>query len=652
MTTTAISASPEVLLYNALGLPMVFWEPNGKKGPDGPEAVGWTERRNTLADYHPGLMVGLFTGAQLADGTFLVDIDFDWADGLPFAKDRFPGTPLMFGRPGKIVSHAFYRVSKRPAYRKFERVDKKQGNYVEFRGAKEDGTVGYQTMVPPSVHPDFPEAGPLALRDPGLLKTLDDIPLADDIARTTVLFAIKCALLDVFPPGSFKHDARLAAAGFFRRCRLSDEEATSIVEDVAKVTGNSFGKAKGEVRSTYGKSEKEAYTGGPQLAEAIGQHGEQFVKRVREWLGVPDPDAYDHQVQKELLTLRARQEARRLYDQEVRERAEATPAVLRALTLPQLAGQVFPDRRVLLARNGAAIFREGHIGQVYAQRGHGKTWIGETLALVAATSATALGFSAPSPSRVLYVDGEMAGEEIQERFALLCERLNVPGSENLVVVAQDWQESFLPRLDLPEGQAALEPFVEHAQFIILDNRSCLFDPEGEKDPSAWQPAQDYVLSLRRRGKAVLLIHHANRQGGARGHSKSEDVMNLLIRLSRPEDYSAEQGARFRVDFDKSRGVWGAAVRPFIAHLREEGWVTEPVERDDETPLAEKKLRDYLCAANKAGARPTTKTAACKAAGGNRNQVMAAWDRLVEAGAVIGSEKVGFYLAEDEAGRLL
>src|SRR6185295_5195824 len=109
------------------------------------------------------------------------------------------------------------------------------------------------------------------------------------------------------------------------------------------------------------------------------------------------------------------------------------------------------------------------------------------------------------------------------------------------------------RLDTEEGQQFIEPVVDAADLVILDNRSCLFDPEGEKDPTAWQPAQDWLLSLRRRGKAVLLGHHSNRQGGARGHSKSEDPMNLLVRLTRPEDYSQEQGARFLVTFDKCRG---------------------------------------------------------------------------------------------------
>ena len=68
---------------------------------------------------------------------------------------------------------------------------------------------------------------------------------------------------------------------------------------------------------------------------------------------------------------------------------------------------------------------------------------------------------------------------------------------------------------------------------------------------------------------MLIAHHANRMGGARGHSKAEDPMNL-IKLARPDDYS-DQGARFVVTFEKSRGVYGAAVAPFMARLTPDGW---------------------------------------------------------------------------------
>ena len=88
---------------------------------------------------------------------------------------------------------------------------------------------------------------------------------------------------------------------------------------------------------------------------------------------------------------------------------------------------------------------------------------------------------------MLHVDGEMGSEELQDRYADLRHKLSIPGDPPITVVAADWQDDFLPRLDTPAGQAFIEPYVESADFIILDNRSCLFDPEGEKDPPRGSP---------------------------------------------------------------------------------------------------------------------------------------------------------------------
>jgi hypothetical protein len=254
-----------------------------------------------------------------------------------------------------------------------------------------------------------------------------------------------------------------------------------------------------------------------------------------------------------------------------RANTPSTPTV-RAMTMVDIAGHIFTHRRGLLWRGDMPIVCEGHLAEVYALRGIGKTWFTTTLAIVAATGTDGLGFSAPEPCRVLQIDGEMAGEELKSRAATVRDVLNVLDTDNLTIVAADWQDGFLHRLDTPEGQAAVEPFVAEADLIVLDNRSTLFDPEGEKDPVAWQPAQDWLLSLRRRGKVAIVVHHGNRQGGARGHSKPEDVMNLLIKLSRPEDYRADQGARFTVEFEKTRGAHGPAVMPFTTQLTASGWL--------------------------------------------------------------------------------
>jgi putative DNA primase/helicase len=314
-------------------------------------------------------------------------------------------------------------------------------------------------------------------------------------------------------------------------------------------------------------------------------------------------------------------------------------------SLTELHQHKFPHRRALLSRGDQAIIREGYLGEIYAMRGFGKTYLAHTLGIVAATGVSALGFHTDQPCRVLIVDGEMASEEIQQRIDMLLDKLHAPRTDRLSVVAADWQNEFLPRLDTPEGQQAIEPFVDRADLLILDNRSCLFDPEGEKDPSAWQPAQDWLLGLRRRGKAVQLVHHSNRQGGARGHSKPEDIMNVLINLTRPEDYTANQGARFIVEFDKSRGAFGAAVAPFIASLEADGWKVEPLE-DDSNDNAIAKLIEYLVLAEGAGDPPKSANAAITKAHVGRNQGLAAWASLRKTGKLKQVDGGGFVYAGD------
>ena len=318
------------------------------------------------------------------------------------------------------------------------------------------------------------------------------------------------------------------------------------------------------------------------------------------------------------------------------------PLALLGLSLQQLTDPVFPDRRALLTRHASAVFREGQTGQVYAERGFGKTWFLQTLALIAAAGSEALGFCAPEPCRVVYIDGEMASHEIRGRFELLRERLHIPQTAPLTVVGADWQEQFLPRLDTDAGQAAVEPFIEAADLVILDNRSCLFDPEAEKDPSAWQPAQDWLLSLRRRGKATLIAHHSNRQGGARGHSKAEDMMNILVKLTRPEDYRQDQGARFVVTFDKSRGVYGSAVAPFLAHLTPDGWRTQAIDQQHEQHTTDDKLVEYVRLAHRAGERPKSANAAIVGARVNRQAGLKSWADLLHSGAIVKHPEGGFY----------
>jgi putative DNA primase/helicase len=115
-------------------------------------------------------------------------------------------------------------------------------------------------------------------------------------------------------------------------------------------------------------------------------------------------------------------------------------------------------------------------------------------------------------------------------------------------------------------QEALEPAIERASLIIVDNISTLVRGGKENESESWQPVQDWGLKLRARGKSVLFIHHSNKDGKQRGTSRREDVLDTVIGLRHPGTYDPEQGAVFEVHFEKSRGFSGDAARPFEARL--------------------------------------------------------------------------------------
>lgn len=301
-----------------------------------------------------------------------------------------------------------------------------------------------------------------------------------------------------------------------------------------------------------------------------------------------------------------------------------------ATTLGDLLRTDIPSRVTLLARGKTPIIREGQLGQVYATRGVGKTWFNLTLALVMASGGSAMLYRSPMPSRVLYIDGEMAYEDLKSRCEQLKRLLNLDGSvdNNLVLIAADRQDEPLPLLDTAEGQTLVEPFVEWADVVILDNRSCLFDSEGEKDAKAWEPAGAWIASLRRRKKACLMVHHANRQGGARGHGKAEDPLDIVINLKVPDNYSATQGARFMVEFTKSRGIAGGnAVLPFTTALTDEGWVVEDTDgRSSTAATIETRILNTVASGNY-----RTKTATLSKVTGKTRDKVTVWDELIADG---------------------
>jgi putative DNA primase/helicase len=220
----------------------------------------------------------------------------------------------------------------------------------------------------------------------------------------------------------------------------------------------------------------------------------------------------------------------------------------------------------------APILPERSLAMLYAPRGVGKSWVGLSIGVAVASGGPLLRWQAPAPRRVLVVDGEMPLADLQARLnaILLGAGLEVPNN-NLRILAADNSERGI-NLGTSEGQQALERHLDGVDLLILDNLSTLTTgSEGASD--AWLPMQNWLLKLRRKGVAMLIVHHAGVNGRQRGTSRREDALDTVIALRRPADYSPKQGARFEVHIEKARTLAGngaepfeAAVEPFVAAI--------------------------------------------------------------------------------------
>lgn len=231
---------------------------------------------------------------------------------------------------------------------------------------------------------------------------------------------------------------------------------------------------------------------------------------------------------------------------------EFTP--LRAVDAHALALMQFKMREVILG----PFLHTQDLCMIFAARGIGKTHFGFGCMYAIATGGKFAKWQAPRPRKVLYLDGELPGNVIQKRLLMHCPDVE-PAPGYLRIFTPDLlpEGRALPDLSTVEGQDAIDELIEDAEVVFVDNLSCWARTGRENEAESWLPVADWILRLRRRGIAVVLIHHAGKGGQQRGTSKREDLLDVVIGLSRPNDYDPSQGAVFVAEFTKARNLTGS-----------------------------------------------------------------------------------------------
>ena len=228
------------------------------------------------------------------------------------------------------------------------------------------------------------------------------------------------------------------------------------------------------------------------------------------------------------------------------------------LTAPALLAAELPERAPILD----PILATKSLALLYGPRGLGKTFVALGIARAAAAGESFLGWKSPRPHRVLYLDGEMAATDIRARLAAFG-----PPPPTLEFMLADLNRG--PLLDLadPPSQARLVAAWGDPELVVLDNLASLAGLR-TGDPDRWSELQRFLMTLRRLGLAVLMVHHANKKGLQRGSSRREDLLDLVMAMRRPAGWRPADGTRFEIHVEKARSLHGAAIQPIETRLEE------------------------------------------------------------------------------------
>lgn len=221
-----------------------------------------------------------------------------------------------------------------------------------------------------------------------------------------------------------------------------------------------------------------------------------------------------------------------------------------------LMKEIVAPRRVLLQTisNKEPVFFEQSINQIFAWRGTGKTNLGLGLTKAFATAGSFLNWEVPQRSRVLYVEGEMPLAQLQERWKQIVGHTD--GYAHIVAVDKQ-PDHIIPSLSTKIGMdkveatlAKLESEGNKIDILMLDSISTLFNIKAN-DEETWIAIQAWLIKLRSQGLAIFFFHHSGKGGMSRSHSKSEDILDVSIKLEDPEQ--KEEGIlHAAMSYDKSR----------------------------------------------------------------------------------------------------
>lgn len=210
---------------------------------------------------------------------------------------------------------------------------------------------------------------------------------------------------------------------------------------------------------------------------------------------------------------------------------------------------------------------------LFGGRGLGKTYVALDVACAIVRGTYFLGqHGIGGITDVGVADGEMGSLDLYTRI-----KQTAPGIRPTairILSFDQFEDSLLPALSTPRGQAIYDAAFRQCSLIIVDNLLTCDYPAHPRDDefSRWVRIQQWAIRQREAGKCVLFIHHENKGGMQSGTQQKENVVDTVMRLSQeglPQDLD---GFRAKLSFTKSRHFTFPDTQPLFVERNSNQWV--------------------------------------------------------------------------------
>jgi hypothetical protein len=268
------------------------------------------------------------------------------------------------------------------------------------------------------------------------------------------------------------------------------------------------------------------------------------------------------------------------------------PKLADVLSAAAWMDRAFPPTECLLGElltTKSRVFMVGYTGL-------GKTMLGIAMAVGMATGTGFLHWRSSRPLRVLYLDGEMPGELLQDRIRDAVRRCGCDGPPaTLFAYSADWSETLASRypslgllapLNTEPGQQFVYDLIAElggVDVVFFDNVMSLVIGD-QKDEIPWSETLPMVAKLTAKGIAQVWFDHTGHNSAQQYGSSTKawrfDAVGIMTRLG--EDQRAARETAFTLSFEppgkarrRTPANWDHFA-PHVIRLQDDQWTSETV----------------------------------------------------------------------------